>query len=56
MKISGFIAIERLPKNTQPGAKCRHFIAVGIAPIMHSNGHAKNHKYYLHATKGWRKA
>lgn len=56
MKISGFIAVERLPKVTTSGAKCRHFIAVGIAPITLASGEVKHNKYYLHATKGWRKA
>ena len=56
MKISGFIAVERLPKITQPDIKCRHHVAVGIAPTIQPDGSAKNSKFYLHATKGWRKA
>ena len=56
MKISGFIAVERLPKITEPGARCRHYIAVGIAPTIQPDSSAKNSKFYLHATKGWRKA
>ena len=55
MKISGFIAVERLPKITEPGARCRHYIAVGIAPTIQPDGSAKITKFYLHATKGWRK-
>jgi len=47
-------AVERLPKINTPGAKNRHYIAVGIVP-RYTNGEWQWEKWFLHATKGWRK-